>query len=653
MKKLKLDIQKFAGNVWEFSNGNMACQIAWVSWPVGSTATEKAQNNYSYVRAVLYVRRTDGYTTTGNFTGNININGTLFYFDTYKSVGNSWQQIGYAEIGRLDHNPDGRKTIYIGATATGPTETSWEGRTASYGENVSLDTIQRMSKLNEVTCIDNQQRTNNIEGTFNATYTRYNDEFIDNLVIEYLDRSDNSWNTIKTITNYVSETNFTFTQQELNTLFNYDTTQTTINLRFYLKTYSGETLIGDSDKSNYTYKIYDNAPVFSDFDFEDINTTVTALTGDDTINVNGYSNIKITITTSDKAVAQKGATMVKYRFVCGNQSTDIEYSSSASVNGTINSTENGTYQVYAIDSRGNSTPVTKLATDVINYTPITRDTNYSATRDDGGIGENVTITFSGNIWNNSFGSVSNGFKTAKYLLKKTDSPTWIDLGASMTNITPTITNNTYSFTGLIRSDNPDTTWDLESSYDIKIILEDKLSSVEFIMTLASATPNISLSKNGVGIMCDYDETLGGALQIAGEPYSAGAITNSYSTNTDEAYSCNFVNGLFGSKTIEDAGNNWKKVDLGFCRVYFKNGTYPSTTYAGNGWGFFTISFPTNFTFDTTKMSFFGDIYGYDTAILYNVAVANGATNVRVNWNNKYGGNVTTGAVFNLMIIDFS
>lgn len=524
MNRIKLDIQKYASGSINFTtDGPMTGLINWASTVYGSTATEKATLNKSKVSVDIYVRRTSSY-TTGNFTGSMTIDGTSQGFNTYATVQTSWVLVGHYEKD-VSHNSDGSKTITISGVINGPTETSLEGRTVTGSGSATLDTIQRMSSITNFENLGDSQGRNSVEGTFKLDYTRYNSSFTDNLVLEYFDRSVNpaTWTTLKTITNFESGATFTFNNTELQTLYNASPTTTMVNIRVYLKTYSGQTLIGESTRSLVTCRIYDAEPIFSDFAFADINSTTLALTGSSSINVNNYSNIQITISNQDKAIAQKGAILVKYKVNIGDKTIDIPYSDSESVRGTITGSPNGTYQVYAIDSRGLSTLITKFASSQIEYTNITRDTNYSATRDDGGIGSNVSISFSGSIWNGNFGDVNNGFTTAKYLLKKTDSSTWVDLGSSMTNITPTITNNTYSFTGLIRSDNADTKWDLDSSYDIKIILEDELSSVEFTMTLASATPNISLSRNGVGIMCDYDETLGGLLQIGGEPYGAGAV----------------------------------------------------------------------------------------------------------------------------------
>lgn len=538
MERLKLNIQKFAtsgsctSSTVSAYGVDFSVTVYWnrVSTWNGTTCGSKI-NWWARVNT-----QGSGYTRTVT-GGQVYINGTPFNVAT-GSFGDG-SSIASGNNFAIQHNNNGTKSfnikidVQVGGSAWSYTEKSF-----------TLDTIPRTSRIDSFTFdTDSQNRPNNIEEDFNVSFTRYDNNFTDNLIIQYLDRADtNDYVAIKTITNYTSGSSANFIASELNDLYSSATVDNDIFLRVYLETYSGNTKIGESDKATLTAKLYDADPVFSDFDVQDINSTTTMLTEgispgtvNQVINVNGYSNIQVTISSANKAVALKGATITKYRFVCGSKSVDIAYSDSASVSGTIIGAENGTYVVYAIDNRGNNTPITKLATSIKEYTPLKIDTtvgnNIKAERDNGGVGSNCTLTFSGEIWNNSFGSVSNSFKSAKYYLKKTDSSTWIDLGSSMTDITPTITNGTFSFSNTIRSDNADTTWDIGSSYDIKVVLEDKLSSVEVQTILASAIPTISLSKNGVGIMCDFDDSLGGYLQVDGKSfldylYPVGAIYTS-------------------------------------------------------------------------------------------------------------------------------
>jgi hypothetical protein len=279
-------------------------------------------------------------------------------------------------------------------------------------------------------------------------------------------------------------------------------------------------------------------PTFSNFTFEDVNATTLALTGNNQNIVSKHSNVKATISTTNKATANKSATMNKYRYSVGNSTLDITYSDENEVNGTINNVESGTFNVYAIDSRNNSTLVTKLANQVISYDDVTLDKNSSKVeRSNGGVGSSVTLTYSGTFWNNNFGQVANSIKLAKYEFKKTTDTAWI---TGTTDITPTVNNNNFSFSALVRSNNPDYTFDLESSYDFRITISDELSTKTIQLTpLSSAVPNIALADNGVGIMGKYDENLGGYLQVGGGAvgvYSTSEIkTNKVWINGKQIY----------------------------------------------------------------------------------------------------------------------
>ena len=473
---------------------------------------------------------------------------------------------GYVNVSftfnNIPHNNDGSKVV----------SWSWNCNTGTQIlGNIGDSGSQPLTKINRT--ITNSVSGTDIDDYFSVNYTKMID-----VNYTYKLRISLPYIVLLERINYnTSDEPFMLSQQVIEDLYSRYTTVNSFDLGFAVETWSsdGQTRISEGNEVIIKARITGANPVFNDFSFQDINSTTVALTGNNKINVNGYSNIQITISVLNKAVAQKGASMVKYRIIVGEQTYDVNYSNSE-ITTTVNKCTSGTYQIYAIDTRGNSTLVTKLADSVKNYSDLVRDTSFSATRDDGGIGGNVTLSFSGTIWNNSFGSVSNAFDTAKYLFKKTDSSTWIDLGSSMTDITPTINGNTFSFSGLIRSDNPDTTWDLDSSYDIKVVLEDKLSSVEIIMVLASAIPNISLSRNGVGIMCDYDESLGGALQIAGEVYNnilvkeVELIASSSSINIDgldlasdgaiyeiyfQAKNCSNASGIFMKINGNDSGSS--------------------------------------------------------------------------------------------------
>lgn len=256
-------------------------------------------------------------------------------------------------------------------------------------------------------------------------------------------------------------------------------------------------------------------PTFSNFTFKDTNATTVALTGDDQVNVNGYSNIKVTIPVENKAVAKKSATMSKYRLSIGTNTTDILYSDTKDVTGTILKSESGTYNLYATDSRNNSTLVTKLAKSVVQYTPVSiNSVNASATRNNNGVGKQCIVSFDGTFWNKSFGAVTNHLDNISYKFKKTTSSEWID-GTSKIEVT--VDEDKFSFSGKLKSDNenPDE-WNIEESYNIQILISDTLSTSTLNLILNSGVPTIALAKGGVGIMGKYDDSVGGLLQIGGK-----------------------------------------------------------------------------------------------------------------------------------------
>ena len=263
-----------------------------------------------------------------------------------------------------------------------------------------------------------------------------------------------------------------------------------------------------------TFTIVNANPIFNDFSFEDVNATTLSLTGNNQDIIKGYSKIGATITIANKATAQKGASMVKYRLSIGDSSVDIAYNDEETVSSMINNVTTGTINVYAVDSRNNSTMVTKLANREVNYDAVyTNINNSSFQRDDNRVGDNGVLTLDGTFWNDDFGDVNNSLSVS-YRFKKSDSDTWLN---GTTAIVPTISNNTFSFSGMIASDNADTTWDLESSYDLEITVSDALTTSITTYVLASAIPTMSLDKEGVGIMCQYDTSIGGGLQVYGEP----------------------------------------------------------------------------------------------------------------------------------------
>ena len=283
------------------------------------------------------------------------------------------------------------------------------------------------------------------------------------------------------------------------------------------------TCIGGTNETGWswldkTMTIVNGNPTFSNFTFKDINSTTVALTGNNQNIVIGKSNIQATIPAASKAIPKKEAAMSKYRLSIDNKSTDINYSPSADVNGVINGATNGTISVFAVDSRNNSTEVKKLATKIINYTPLNK-IKIDAFRTNG-VSEDTKLILEGDINQINFGKTTNRIKYSQFRYKVAGSSTW----SGYKPITLSVSNNKFTFNGLIIGDTS-RGFNINNSYQIEVLVKDELSEVTFTDTLGSGIPTLALAKKGVGIMGKYDDNVGGALQIRGKnPFERNIMT---------------------------------------------------------------------------------------------------------------------------------
>lgn len=284
------------------------------------------------------------------------------------------------------------------------------------------------------------------------------------------------------------------TPEEKNILFGLAPTSNSLAVRFRLRT--ADTY--DSNRDGIA-TISNANPIFSNFEYEDINPITLALTGNNQTIIKSYSTLKAIISTSNKAVAQKGATMDKYRLVVGEKQIDVPYSASETVELTLNAIDNNVFMVYAIDSRGNSTVVQKSPTNYFAYSKVI--IANGTTERIGGIGDETTLTFNGSFLNIDFGSEQNNI-TIAYKYKKTSDEEYID---GTTTITPIINENNFSFEGLIAGDKGALGFDSQYSYNIKIIATDELSSASYDLILGTGKPNMAIHRKGVAINKIYDE----------------------------------------------------------------------------------------------------------------------------------------------------
>lgn len=318
--------------------------------------------------------------------------------------------------------------------------------------------------------------------------------------------------------------------------------------------YSGNKAINEGGK--YSTNGTEN-PVFSNFSYEDTNNKTKALTGNNQILVNGYSNLKVTISTANKAYSNYASPINKYRLNIGNMSSvEAAFSNTNPVYISINSINSPSITVTAIDGRNYTTQVPKTATFKGYFKPIIK--SMIAVRGNGGVGSQVTLSFDGEWWNDNFGKVNNTIKTIEYYYKKTTDTTWTKGNVS---IIPIINKNNFSGNILIEGPNADDKgFDVSTSYNIKISATDALAtSTEYQTILGSGTPGIALCNNKVAIGQKYDEELGGTLQVDG--YDVSNKFNQYLPliGGDLKGDINFGHNLGVSWKEDGYGNKFKIV----------------------------------------------------------------------------------------------
>jgi hypothetical protein len=329
--------------------------------------------------------------------------------------------------------------------------------------------------------------------------------------------------------NITSPYTLSLDNDEKNILFGLSPNSNALAVRFRLRT-------NDNDSYN-KYKsgnaLISNAnPTFSNFLYEDVNIDTINLTGNNQVIIAGHSNVKAIVPVVNKATANKGANMTRegyagYRFVVGTKQDPAigikAWSDTTNVEMIINSVLNNMFNVFAIDSRTNSTLKIISPSSYINYSKPTSTGPGEAKRTNDTEAE-TTLEFIGKFFSYNFGEEVNAL-TVVYEYKKRNDSVYT---TGSTPITPAIgipdANNIaeFSFSGLIAGDLGASGFNTASAYDIHVIVSDKLDSVEYNILLDAAQPNIDLYRDaeiaGMAINDIYDETLGGALQINGPAY---------------------------------------------------------------------------------------------------------------------------------------
>lgn len=119
--------------------------------------------------------------------------------------------------------------------------------------------------------------------------------------------------------------------------------------------------------------VVNSEPIFgTGYTYKDSNAATVAITANDQQIIQGKSTVRVEIPTSANATAQNSATMSSYVVTLNGVSKTLPYSSSSTLvfdMGVVNSGENVTLKVEAVDSRGFKTATTKTVLMIPYSTP--------------------------------------------------------------------------------------------------------------------------------------------------------------------------------------------------------------------------------------------------------------------------------------------
>ena len=489
-------------------------------------------NNTSNVTVKVQVWRTNtGYETYGNGTCYVTIDGTqysqvittsqVFSYNSYTEVFNKTLNI--------EHNSNGSKTIYVSSYID---HSRFDSNTQGF--NVNLTNIPRGAIITNAP---------NFTDTGNPTITYSNSAGNQVTSLQACisltgSNDDIAYRNIsKTGTTYT----FNLTTEERNTLLN-ATSGKTRTVYFYIKTVLNGNIFYSSKEV--TFSVVNANPTIGSISYQDTNSSITSITGNDQWIVRNKSTLEITLTTLN---ALKGATLSSavvningnpYSF-SGISGTSV---SSASVTvGTLNISSNINATITLTDSRGFTSSYTKEII-ILDY-----QDPYST----------ITLARLNNFYTQCNLEVDCTYST----LNNTNSIT-IQWQAKK------ISDSSYGSLTTIQN-NTATTISLDNAYqwNVRIVTTDALgTSIPYVLFVDKGIPLffVDKDKNSIGINCfpANDES----LEVNG--YIVGGVV--LAENTKETANIKLI----------DSASNYKYLEIYYCdndntyncvKVYEPNG----------------------------------------------------------------------------------
>ena len=300
------------------------------------------------------------------------------------------------------------------------------------------------------------------------------------------------------------------------------------------ETYSGNTKVGTST-CQFTAKVVDSNPTFvaGNISYQDTNSTITAITGNNQHIVRNLSNLKVTI---QNATGKNSASISKYE-ITFNSVTKTLTSAGTVDFGTVNLSSNTNVSVKVTDSRGNTTTVTKTIT-ILNWElPIATITARRVNNYEDETNLKVSVTISSVNSKNSIQSI-------RYRYKKSTASSYSDY--------ITITNDKdYKIT-----------IDKLYLWDFQVEIKDKFGTKTYTFQVPKGMPIMMIDVDLISVGINCFPTKANSFFVNGYDFNNLHPVNSIIATTNNSNPSSNVTGTWELLTSTTINNNtiyyWKR-----------------------------------------------------------------------------------------------
>lgn len=217
--------------------------------------------------------------------------------------------------------------------------------------------------------ISNSSLSMNIGGSLSLSFSNYGNN--KSFLRFYAQKTDGNWQQIATVSNIQASSYSWNLSSYSSTLYSLCPNSNSLKI----KVICGVSLNGKeyTNTVSGTAKVTNSNPAFSNFTFQNTDSKTVSIVGNTQNMISLFGNLRITITSANKAVAKNSATMKYYNIVVSSGNTVVSKKSNYSLSdinvdiGSLQSAGTYTIRIDAVDSRGNASGVVSKTLVVYPY----------------------------------------------------------------------------------------------------------------------------------------------------------------------------------------------------------------------------------------------------------------------------------------------